>query len=497
MAQRALTAGMTVPRRRVLFNLLDADGWAWALLKALFWLSVLIMTLGYLPDRAYYFTVGRTVELGVLAWSPINLCPPSNQTLPCPAPVGAIVPWEASPAELSLPAPRTDGSVVQVGTQVLYIGGSDGTTAQSTVYVAKAVGTGNFDAWVDGPALPAPRSDAAVAYVAGKIYLIGGFDETGAPTTTTFVLSPDGTTGELGEWTEETEKLVLPEARAGAAAVATADGLLVIGGSNADGPTATTWKALLDAQGLLGTWEVQAPLAQPQAGGAAAVAGDYVWLWGGHGASGPVATVQRGTLGLAAEEGLPENPDEGKLVEWTASGGPAAETDTEAAEPFVDLPAPRDDPAAWAVTGVLYVAGGDDGSGPQPQLYWATPTADGAISEWKHLDVSDLPAPLSGGAPIVNGPNAIIIGGTTPDGVIATSIRGNIAPQAPFFQLGVLGAVVPGLKIEGEIGQQLGYLNAAGVGTVNFIIIILIGIAFAHKERTRQILGRLFRRRGA
>ena len=35
MAQRALPAGMTLPRQRALFGLLDADGWAWASVKAL------------------------------------------------------------------------------------------------------------------------------------------------------------------------------------------------------------------------------------------------------------------------------------------------------------------------------------------------------------------------------------------------------------------------------------------------------------------------------
>jgi hypothetical protein len=53
---------------------------------------------------------------------------------------------------------------------------------------------------------------------------------------------------------------------------------------------------------------------------------------------------------------------------------------------------------------------------------------------------------------------------------------------------------VPGLKIEGEIGQQLGYLNAAGVGTVDFVILLLVGWAFAHKEQTRSMIGRVFRR---
>ena len=202
MAQRALTAGMTVPRRRAMFGLLDADGWAWASVKAFIWITLIVLLLGYIPDRAYYLTVARTVDLGVVAWAPVNLCPPENQTLPCPAPVGAIVPWQTSPPELALPQPRTDGSVVQVGTRLLYIGGSDGTVAQSTVFVAPTVGTGNFDKWTEGPALPAPRTDAAVAFVAGSVYVMGGLDADGAPTTTTYVLTPDGTTGELGEWAE-------------------------------------------------------------------------------------------------------------------------------------------------------------------------------------------------------------------------------------------------------------------------------------------------------
>jgi hypothetical protein len=54
---------------------------------------------------------------------------------------------------------------------------------------------------------------------------------------------------------------------------------------------------------------------------------------------------------------------------------------------------------------------------------------------------------------------------------------------------------VPALKVNGEIGQQLGYLNAAGVATVDFVLLILIGWAMAHKERTREIMERLRRRR--
>ena len=482
MAQRALGAGSIVPKRRALFGLLDADGWMWASVKAFIWLIIIIFILGYLPDRAYYLTVGRTVDLGVLAWSPINLCPPTNETLPCPAPVGALVPWHPSPEELALPEPRTDGAVLQVGTRLLYIGGTDGTTAKSSVYIARTVDGGNFDVWEEGPALPEPRTDASVAYVAGSIFVLGGTDDAGAPTSTVYVITPDSVTGDLGEWEEAAEALTLPEPRTAAAAAVTTDGLLLIGGRNADGPVGTTWKSLLSQQGELGEWADEASLSAPQADASAFVVGDYIWLYGGTDSNGPVITVQRGTFGQPAEEGLPENPDAGKVVRWGVNAA-------------ANLPFPRTNAATWSANGALYLAGGNDGSEPTREIYWAIPNTTGDLTEWKHLDVSDLPeAGLEGAAAVVTGPSAVLVGGTTGTGPVASSLRANTAPQSPFFQLGLVGATVPGLKIEGEIGQQLGYASAAGVGTVNFIILLLIGWAFAHRERTRQILRRFLRR---
>ncbi len=482
MAQRALGAGTIVPRKRAMFGLLDADGWAWAGVKAFAWLVIIILLLGYIPDRAYYLTVNRTVDFGVLAWSPVNLCPPNNESLPCPAPVGAITPWHESPTEVGLPAPRTGGSATQLGTRILYIGGTDGEAAQNTVFVAQLSGIGNFDRWAEGPPLPEPRSNASVVQVSGTVYVLGGLDADGAPTTTVFTLTPDPQTGALSDWETAPEELTLLEARSGAAGVAAADGLLLIGGEGPDGPVATTWKSRFDDQGALQKWETEAPLLSPQADATAAVIGDFVWLYGGHDANGPVATVQRGSLGLEAAAGFPANPDEGKVVVW-------------AMNPAVNLPGPRDDATGWSANGSLYLVGGASPEGLQRETYWAIPTSDGNLPEWKRLEVSDLPYGLGGGTVIVTGPNAIIIGGERAEGPTQTSVRTNTAPQGPFFQLGLVGATVPGLKIDGEIGQQLGYLNAAGAGTVNFVILLLIGWAMAHKEQARGIARRVLRRR--
>ena len=480
MAQQALTAGMTVPRKRAMFGLLDADGWAWAGVKAAVWLVVILLMLGYIPDRAYYLTVNRTLDLGVLAWSPVNFCPPGNETLPCPAPVGAVVPWHPSPEQLALPAARTDGAAVQVGTKLIYIGGSDGQTAQSTVWVAEAVSVGNFDAWADGPALPEPRANASVLAVSGTIYVIGGLDGSGAPTATVYSLTPDTQTGEIGVW-KKVDDLALPEARAGAAGAVASDGILLIGGDGPGGPVATTWKSVHDDKGVLQAWAPEADLLQPQADGNAAVIGDFVWLWGGRDASGPVGAVQRGSLGLAAAEGLPVNEGEGKVLQWAISDA-------------ANLPTARSDAAGWSANGTLYSVGGLDAAGPARELYWAIPTNGGDIPQWSHLDVSDLPNGLVGSSPLVTGPNVILIGGETAEGAVRMSARANVAPQGPFFQLGLVGATVPGLKIDGEIGQQLGYLNAAGAGTVNFVILLLIGWGYAHKEQARGMIRRVLRR---
>jgi hypothetical protein len=473
MAQQALYPGTTRTRGRAFFGLLDANGWGWASLKALFWFILLVFMLGYVPDRAYYFTVNKTIDLGILAWSPVNFCAEGNRSLPCPAPVGAVVPWDVSPPEISLPAARTDGTVVQSGTTLLYVGGSDGKTAVADTYIAKTSGVGNFDKWANGPPLPEPRADAAVVYSGGRIYAIGGLDASGKPTKTVYVLTPDSTTGALGAWQTAADAkldLELPEARAGAVAVAGTDGLFLVGGTNGTAAQPTIWKATFDVKtGAPAKWTEQpGKLFTAVTDASAALIGSYLWVYGGTTADGKAtATVQRGEFGTAA--------DATKIVRFGVRGG------------STDLPAPRTNLIAFAANGNLYAIGGSDGTSPQSTLYWAIPTSTGDLPEWKHLDVSDLPAQgNAGGAPIVIGPDAVIVGGTTKDGVVAGSARANIAPEAPFFQLGLVGATVPALKIDGEIGQQLGYLNANTIGIVNFAIFLFIGWAFAHREQIRE-----------
>lgn len=485
MTQSALPAAGGAVRRRTFFGLFDADGWAWAGAKSVFWFVVIVTMLGYIPDRAYYFTVGKTVDIWPLApflqWSPVNLCPPENETLPCPAPAGASLPWHPAPPQLQMPAARTQGAAGVIGQTYIYAGGSDGSTAQSTTFISHAVGSGNLDKWSEGPALPEARSDAASVVFGNTLYVIGGYGPDGKPTTTTYSLTVhnDGT---VGQWVAETA-LALPSPRAGASAVALSDGIAVLGGTDGTAPTRTVFRSQegTGTPAKMGAWAQQAgSLAEPNMDGFAAHEADLIYVIGGVNDKGAVvSTVQLGLVG----------------------GGPnATAKDPNAIDaafvysPQTNLPGPRTGLAGFVANGNLYVTGGYDGVNPRTETLWATPDANGVIPVWNHLPQTDLGEGLRGGSGVVSGAYAFVFGGQTQARVSADSARAYLAPELPFFELGVLGATVPALNLTGDIGQQIGYLNAAGAGTVNFVLLILVGWGFAHKEQVRAFVDRRRRR---
>ncbi len=483
MAQTTLpaTRPQAVPRKRAFFGLFDADGWSWASVKAIFWFVLMIMLLGYLPDRAYYFTVQQTVDLGLLLWSPINFCPPSNVNLPCPVPVGATLPWQPSPPQIQLPAGRADGAAAVVGQTYLYAGGTDGTAAVPDVYVAKAVGDGNLDGWKAAPPLPEARSSAAAAVIGTTMYVIGGYGPDGKPTDTTYSLTV-ANDGSLGDWaTVDAAKLPVP--LAGLSAAAVSDGIVVMGGTDGTAPSTNVWKTQLTntAPATLQAWVAQNPLVEPNVDGAAFHVGDYIYLVGGSNATGPVATVQVGTLGGPGT--VPANPNQ-MNAPWRYS----AQT---------NLPGPRTNLSGFTSNGTIYIQGGSDGTNLLASTLWAVPTTSGVIPLWQTLSQTDLGQGVQGSAAMAAGSHGFIVGGQTSDGLTGGAARTNLAPQPPFFQLGLLGATVPGLKLDGEIGQQIGYLNAATVGAINFILLIIVGWGFAHKERVRELVGNVRRRRAA
>jgi Kelch motif len=493
MATKALPSGPVVAHRRALFGAVDADGWTWAGLKAFFWFIVIIMLLGYIPDRAYYFTVNRTIDLGIMVWSPVNLCPAENGGLPCPAPVGALQPWQTSPSQLDLPEGRTNGSATALGSNLLYVGGSNGTAPTTTTFVAK-VANGNFSSWAPGPDLPEARQGTGIAVLNGSAYLVGGSGPDGKPTNTVWVLKSDPTSGALGTWGTLPDAsaaknsgavITLPEARSGAAVLPVSDGIVVAGGTGPDGkPSTSVWKASV-SNGNLGQFQPQPNLPDGVTGASMVLDGTFLWVYGGTDANGPSGAVQRASYGQPAAAAAGASPAaSGAVVNPAPGASPAPVPDqvlqwgTSNAVNVV----PRANAAGFVANGAIYLVGGSDGTSARPEVYWAVPDASGNLpGGWSHLPVMDLPGGVQGGQAVTAGSGVFIIGGQASGGIVKGALRASTAPQEPFFQLGIAGAVVPALQIPGEIGQQLGYLSAAGAGTLDFIILALIGWAYAHR----------------
>ncbi|MEA2622341.1 MAG: hypothetical protein QOH61_1251 [Chloroflexota bacterium] len=493
MAQLALPPGTA--RRRAAFGLLDADGWGWASIKATFWFMLIIFLLGYLPNLAYYFTVGNTIDVGYNAIPLVNLCDAGNdragRKIPCPAPPGTVTPWDPNPEQLRLPAGRAGALAVQSGAHLYLVGGQTATGATNEVLTTSVSSDGNFGVWTTGPALPEPRSDAALATLSGVPYIIGGLDASGAPTSTVFV-------GELKEgvitgWaladgsTQGIPDLALPGPLSSAAAVAASNGIFIIGGQTPSGPSATVWHAALGTgtAPTLGKFEELSalPLPEPRAGATAVLVGNYLFVNGGEGPNGPSERVYRLTL----EEGEPAAEPDGSLLGWATplEGKPG------------NLPAPRSHAISFTANGSLYVIGGTDGTGaPQRTNYWAVPNATtGDITSWSHSDATDLPEGRDRSAVSAVGSTAFLIAGEGPTGPVDGTFRAGLSPKPPFFRLGLFGATIPALSIKGEIGQQLGYINAMGVGMTNFAILVIIGIAFSHRAQTMRLVERMSRGR--
>ena len=518
-ADRALPAGAV--RRRIFFGLFDAQGWTWATLKATFWFFFIWASLGYLPDRAYYFTVLKTVDVNAfiglekvfgLQQPPffpiVNLCPPSNGSIECPAPPGGMTNWQTSPAELTLPEERADATVLQAGTRMLVAGGrGPGGAPSSTVFVTSRldlpleqtggvpVQTGNLVPWTTGAELPAPRAEMATTSFLGKLYLIGGLDADGKPTDTVWVGTPDRTTGSVDTW-EAPEDLTLPAPRSGASAVAIPTGLLVIGGNDGTGPSATVFFNRFDPRqrgGEFTGWVQLAPelsLPEPREAATAYVAPGFVFVVGGQGSDGvPTRSVFRLTLSVCPGDPNANCGERDLPAQWAGALG------------SLQLPGARASAAGAFVNGTMYVIGGRDESGPVGTVLWAIPETQNQFAKgelrggWHHRAETDLRIARSGAGMAAIGSYAFVVGGTGDEPAGTGLERANLAPAPPFFRLGIAGVTVPGLEIKGDIGQQLGLLAAAGVFTGSFVLLTIIGWAFHHRPQAWGFLSRVTRGR--
>jgi hypothetical protein len=213
--------------------------------------------------------------------------------------------------------------------QLVYVsGGADGAVVPTAAMRYSEVdGTGQFSAWTDGTALPEARAfhGAALAtpfnalvdtLLAGHLYVVGGIDATGAPTSAVF-RSALGLDRANAPWVQETP-LPVPLHSMGVAIFRS--WLYVIGGATSgDAPVAEVYRARINEDGSLGVWESQPALPSPRAYPAVAQAAGVLYALGGETAAAPPGS---GTLTTTRSNEIYFNPLDlrtGELadVSWT------------------------------------------------------------------------------------------------------------------------------------------------------------------------------------
>ena len=196
---------------------------------------------------------------------------------------------------------------------VFTVGGAADITniATDVVFRGAVQETGAISAWNQSVTrLPAARAYHAVASAtpysarldttaaAGYLYAIGGVDATGA-TVNTVLYSRVLADGTLGAWQNAT---ALPVGLHSTAATIYRGFLYVVGGANAQNqPTASAYRALVNADGSLGAWQAIASLPAPVAHHGLVNFGPYLYAIGGDaGAIDPALNAATGTESSAA-----------------------------------------------------------------------------------------------------------------------------------------------------------------------------------------------------
>jgi hypothetical protein len=263
---------------------------------------------------------------------------------------------------------------------VLTVGGADATnTAVSTTYRSQVQASGALGAWTAMPALPAARAYhtvvAATAYTApidttttaAYVYAIGGVDAAGQASSTVYFakMAPDGT---VGAWSTTT---ALPAALHSAAGAVFRGYVYLVGGAgNTNVPVATAYRAAVNADGTLGTWQALAPLAQPTAYLSLAQFGPYLYAVGGdNGTTAPVLNTSTGTESSAAYQAT-INLRDGTLSSagWTV---------------LTAMSKARSKHATLAAGGALLTSSGVySGAAGSSENTYATLNPDGTIASW-------------------------------------------------------------------------------------------------------------------
>ena len=248
---------------------------------------------------------------------------------------------------------------------------------------------------------------------------------------------------------------MLSIARSGATSEVVKGYLYVLGGSANGAPLTSIERAVINADGSLGTFSaVPVALVAPRAGHESVVVGDYLYVLGGSGSGGALASVERariaadGTLGafetvsstrLTAPRKLASiamvgawlyviggadtemlNTVERASINVDGSLGPFAVV-TE-----VSLTTAREGHTSHVIGEALYVIGGSGNTGQLNTIERATIRPDGSLESFASVVGVTLTSSRTEHSSVVLGGKLYVIGGSNSNGALASVERASI-----------------------------------------------------------------------
>lgn len=296
----------------------------------------------------------------------------------------------------NLPNGLSDSQVVVTKNRVYLLGGWNGSSYLSTVITASINGDGTLGTWTTGTSLPITLAAHQAIVTKNRVYLIGGYNGTNYVNTTYY--APINADGTLGAWSTGPN---LPVNLGASRVIITKNRVYTLGGyTSVNIPTAITYHAPIDSNGVIGSWATGTTLQNARAHSHAFVTKNRVYLVGGDidGTNGSNA-IQYATINSGGLIGTWSADPSG--ITPTVSCGTSFITNNRAyiisnrqssstytasvysapidSNGFIgtwsaaaaSLPGILVFSQAFAVNNTIYLAGGHNGSSIQPTIYKA------------------------------------------------------------------------------------------------------------------------------
>lgn len=288
--------------------------------------------------------------------------------------------WQSA---TDLPAALYDHATASDGTYAYTTGGNNGTTRQSTVYSTLLPKSGALGSWQTTTALPEGLEGHTTVTHNGFLYVLGGNNGSRVSTVRYAAINGDGT---IGSWQTTTS---LPAAVDQHSSVVHNGYVYVLGGFGSGGnERSTVYRAPLNADGSVGTWQASSSLARVIANHASVVSNGHIYVMGGS----DNGTATNDVFSAEILSG-------GSLGAW---------------QPATDLPRALSEHAASVRNGYVYVSGGETPDGATAKVNYAPLLSGGGIGNWQAA--TGLPSPRYGQTSFIANGNSYTLGGAVTSG---------------------------------------------------------------------------------